>query len=178
MVKGKAAAIKIRVPQTREEASNMLADYGAKLREVERIESEMNDALAEVKKTYLAKATPIADAANDLFKGLQIWCDANRARITDDNKTKTADLGTGKVSWRVNPPKVNLRGKVEDIIARIKSLGDPYKKFLRATVELDKVEMLRDPNLATSIEGVKVSSAGETFTVEPFAAEQLAEVAS
>ena len=79
-----------------------------------------------------------------------------------DGKVKTADLGTGKVSWRFNPAKVNLRGKVEDIIARIKSAGEPYAKFLRATVEIDKVAMLRDPNLAASIDGVKIASAGET----------------
>lgn len=178
MVKGKAAAAAVRVPQSREEASSMIADYGMKLREVGRIEADMNDLLAEVKKEYLARATPLADEANDLLKGLQIWCEANRAQLTQCGKSKTVDLGTGKVSWRYNPAKVSLRGKAEDIIARIKDAGEAYLKFLRETVELDRVAMLRDPNLAKQIEGVRIASAGETFTVEPFAAEQLAEVAS
>ncbi len=178
MVKGKGrAAVAIQVPQSKEEARDMLAAYGTALRDLEHIETDLNQALADTKKAFLEKSEPIAKKADDLFYGLQTYCDANRITLTSSNTIKTVDLGTGKVSWRWNPPKVTLRGKLEDIIARVKNAGDLYQQFLRPAVEIDKVEMLRNPTLAQKIEGVKIASAGETFTVEPFADEQIAQAA-
>jgi phage host-nuclease inhibitor protein Gam len=178
MSKKKAiAAAVVRVPQNREEATAMLAEYGTVMRSIEHLETDLNQALADAKKDYIEKASPHVVKADELFRGLQSYCDANRATLTDQGRVKTVDLGTGKVSWRWNPASVKLRGKVEDILARIADAGETYAPFLRATVEIDKVAMLRNPNLAQKIEGVKIASAGETFTVEPFADEQLAESA-
>ena len=170
--KARAAAI-IPIPQSREEARDMLADYGTALRDLEHIETSLNQALADIKKDYLAKSAPVAARAAEMFKGLQTYCDANRATLTGGNVIKTVDLGTGKISWRWNPARVSIRGKVEDVIARISDGGAELASFLRTTVEIDKVAMLRNPNLARTIEGVKIGAAGETFTIEPFAAEQL-----
>lgn len=178
MVKGKAkAAAVIRVPQNIDEARDMLAEYGTVMRRLEHIETDLNQALADTKKKFLEESTPQANKADELFRGLQTFCDANRTTLTGNGATKTFDFGTGKVSWRWNPAKVNLRGKVEEIIARIKEAGAPYQHFLRATFEIDRVAMLRDPVLAGKIEGVKIASAGETFTVETFADETLPEAA-
>lgn len=178
MVKGKArAAVAIRVPQSKEELRDMIAEYGKLMRDLEHIETDCNQALADVKTEHVRKSEPLAKQADELFKGIQTYCDANRATLTLSNTIKTVDIGTGKVSWRAHPPKVTLRGRVEDIIERIKRAGEEFAPFLRATVELDKVEILRNPNLATRIEGVKVASAGETFAVEPFAEENLADAA-
>lgn len=176
MVKAKAmAAVAVRVPQSREEATAMLAEYGKVMRDIERLETDLNQALADTKHGFVEKSQPLEAEAKDLFKGLQMYCDAHRVELTGNDKSKTVDLGTGKVSWRHNPAKVSLRGKAEDIVARIKAAGVEFAGFLRETVEVDKVAMLRNPNLAKKIDGVKIASAGETFTVEPFADEQLAE---
>lgn len=178
MVKGKAAAAAvIRVPQSKEELRDMIAEYGKQLRDLEHIETDCNQALADVKALHVKTAEPAARKAEELFKGIQTYCEANRITLTGNNAVKTVDIGTGKVSWRTHPPKVTLRGKVEDIIDRIKRAGEEFAPFLRATVEIDKVEILRNPNLATRIDGIKVASGGETFAVEPFAEEQLAEAA-
>lgn len=171
------AAVAVRVPQSRDEAQSMLAEYGRATRDIDAIETRMNQALADTKEQFLNEAKPFRAKADELFKGLQLYCDANRPTLTGNDRNKTVDFGTGKVSWRVNPPRVNLRGKVEDVIARIKSGGEQFHDFLRATFEIDKVAMLRNPNLAEKIDGVKIVSAGETFTVEPFSDEQLAETA-
>ncbi|RJF70897.1 host-nuclease inhibitor Gam family protein [Rhodopseudomonas palustris] len=178
MVKGKAAAAVMRVPQNRDEARAMIADYGAKLREVERIEADMNDALAAVKQSHLAKATPIADQANDLLKGLQIWCEANRVELTQNGKSKTVDFGTGKVAWRWNPPKVRISGGDDVVVARIQDKGANYAAFLRTKLELNRDAMLANPDLARTVDGVSIGRGNESFIVEPFAAEQLADVTS
>ncbi len=175
--KSAMAVVAVRVPQSRDEAQSMLAEYGRAVRDVEAIETRMNQALADTKEEFLKEAKPFNAKADELFKGLQLYCDANRAVLTGNDRNKTVDLGTGKVSWRHNPAKVNTRGKIEDIIARIKSGGEQFQDFLRATFEIDKVAMLRNPNLAEKIEGIKIASAGETFTIEPFSDEQLAETA-
>lgn len=176
MAKAKAmAAPAIKVPQTREEATAMLAEYGSVARKIEHLETSLNQALADTKQKFVEQSQPLEAQAKELFKGLQTYCDAHRQTLTGGDKSKTVDFGTGKVSWRHNPAKVSFRGKVEEIVARIKDAGDEFKAFLRETVEVDKVAMLRNPNLAKKIDGVKIASAGETFTVEPFADEQLAE---
>ena len=175
--KGKArAATAIRVPQSRDEARDMLAEYGTALRDLEHIETELNQSLADLKKTFLDRSVPVAARAEELFKGLQTYCDANRATLTGNNAVKTVDLGTGNISWRWNPAKVSIRGKVEDVIARLKEGGEALAQFLRTTVEIDKVAMLRNPNLAKTVDGVRIGAAGATFTIEPFAAEQLESV--
>lgn len=176
MVKKKAMAARaVSVPQNREEATAMLAQYGDLLRQIEHIEVDLNQALADAKKDAVERAAPLRDEAEQLFKGLQTFCDANRVALTNNGAAKTVDFGTGKVSWRWNPAKVSLRGKVEEIISRIKAAGDQYHDFLRVTFEVDKVAMLRDPNRAMRIEGVKVAPAGETFAIETFAEEKLPE---
>lgn len=179
MVKGKArAAAVIRVPQSKEEARDMMAEYGNVLREIEHVETNLNQALADIKKQFVDTGAPLAAKADDLFKGLQTYCDANRATLTDNGAIKSVDFGTGKVSWRWNPASVKLprdADKLEALIERIIKAGEDYADFLRTTVEINKVAMLRDPNRAKKIEGVKIAPSGETFTAEPFAAEQLAE---
>src|SRR5437588_69725 len=138
-------AVAVAVPQTREAATEMLADYGEALRQIEAIETVMNGDLAKRKQQAVEEAAPFTARADALFKGLQAYCDANRAALTENGKTKTVDFGTGTVSWRWNPAKVNLRGKVEDIITRIRNAGDEFQQFLRQTVEVDRAEMLRNP---------------------------------
>ena len=172
MVKAKAAAASFVIPQNRDEARDMLAKYGEANRQVERIATNLKTELAAAKRAAVEEAVPFARAADEYFKGLQAFCEANRAALTDSGKTKTVDLGTGKASWRSNPAAVNLTGKVEDIIKRIKDAGEGYMKFLRPSVEVNRVAMLNDPNLANKIKGVKVEAAGETFSIEAFAEDE------
>lgn len=162
--KVKTAAASLPIPQSREEAAAVLARLGVLSREVGRIEADMNDAIAKLKEAAEAKAQPKRGEAGDLLAGLQVWCSANRAELTDGGKTKTADLGTGTVSWRHRPPKCSLRD-VEAIIARLKELN--LAKFLRQTVEVDKEAMLREPALARTVAGVTIASGGEDFIAEP-----------
>ena len=168
----KSVAVQARVAQSREEAVAMIAELGKVQRQIDGIELAMNSELAAIKAAAAKKAMPLADRVSELQAGIQTWCEANRAALTDGGKVKSADLGTGKVLWRTVPASVKLKG-VEDILRRIREGGDLYKDFLRTTYEVDKVGMLRNPNLARQIEGVRIDSAGEEFAIEPFADETL-----
>ena len=183
MVKAKAAAADVRIPQNRDEAAAMIAEYGAAARELMLLEAELKETLANAKKDVEDRAKPHMKKALDLFRGLQTFCEANRKALLGDSGTKTVNLGTGTVSWRHNPPKVRLTGEHDDIIARIvnaaaeatdrgdDTTSDSYLDFLRTKQEVDKEAMLKNAELARTIEGVSVGRAGEVFAVEPFGAE-------
>lgn len=183
MVKAKAAAADVRIPQNRDEAAAMIKEYDASAREVARIESAMNAALIKTKADAEAKAKPHVDRAVELFKGLQLYCEANRQQLLGNSGLKTVDFGTGAVKWRWNPPKVRITGGEEAVVDRIAAkkaeamvrndvhTEAAYGNFLRVKIEIDKEAMLKDPALARTIEGVSIGRGGETFEVEPFGAE-------
>ena len=186
MVKGKAAAADVRIPQSREEVAEMIAAYGAELRELDLIETAMKESLIKVKQETEKEAAPHIEAAKKLFIGLQIYCEANRQVLLGNTGLKTVEFATGKVAWRWKPAKVTLKGEADDIIERILDkvadalargeTGENYSNFLRLKREVDKESMLKNPELARTIEGVRVGRGGETFEIEPFGAE-LAEAA-
>ncbi|MFH0302662.1 host-nuclease inhibitor Gam family protein [Bradyrhizobium sp. 31Argb] len=184
--RSKAAAADMRIPQNRDEVAEMIAKYGEKLREIELIETGMNESLAKVKTDAEQEAAPHVDAAEKIFRGLQIYCEANRQALLGDTGLKTAKFPTGNVSWRWKPAKVTLKGEHDAIIARILEkqadalargeTGENYANFLRLKREIDKDSMLKNPDLARTIDGVRIGSGGETFEIEPFGA-QLSEAA-
>lgn len=184
MVKAKAEAANVRVPQSREEAAAMISEFGAALREIELIETTLNDTLQKAKASAEAEATPFKKTADDLFAGLKLYCEANRTTLLGNSGIKTHDFGTGKVAWRFRPSKVTISGGAEAVVEKIDGkmkaaiergeTGENYKNFLRVTVEINKEAMLANPDLARTIDGVRIGRSGEVFEVEPFGA-QLAE---
>lgn len=137
----------------------------------------MNDAIAEAKQTAVTGAADYHEAVTSLTEGLRIWCEANRDALTENGKTKTADLGTGTVSWRFQRASVRVTG-AEAVVEWLVSQGGRFRKFLRfKPPEVNKEAMLGDEDLARTIPGVTIGSDGESFVVEPFEA-QLAEVAA
>jgi phage host-nuclease inhibitor protein Gam len=183
MVKGKAAAADVRIPQNREEAAEMIAEFGAAARDVALIETAMQEQLAKVKQDSEKDAAPHVERAKQLFAGLKIYCEANRQTLLGNTGLKTVQFSTGTVAWRFKPSKVTVSGGAEEVIARIVAKaaeaterGDAaasgnYLNFLRTKHEIDKDSMLKSPDLARTIDGIKIGRGGETFEVEPFGAE-------
>ncbi|MCF1744648.1 host-nuclease inhibitor Gam family protein [Paradevosia shaoguanensis] len=168
MAKAKTKGANLPVPQNREEAVSTVTDIGALNRDLARLEADMNDQLAAIKTEFEAKALPLKEAVEAKTEGLKIWAEANRTSLTGGGKTKTVDLGTGLLRWRIRPTAVRLTG-VEDVIERLKSLG--FQRFLRTKEEVNKEAMLNEPDVARQVAGVRIGSAGEDFIVEPFETE-------
>lgn len=162
--KMKTRGANLPVPQSREEAAEAVKQIGIWQRQRARIEADLNDQIAEMKKEAEAAAAPLAECIEAATEGLKLWAEANRQRITDGGRVKFADLGTGKISWRFRPPSVRLT-KVEQVIEAIKKLGLP--QFLRVKEEPNKEAMLADPEKARLIAGVSIGTEGEDFIVEP-----------
>ena len=161
--KTKAKAI-AQVPQSRQEAVAMIGRIGTLRRSVDEAKSAGDEQLKAIGEATEAALEPIRAELAALEQGVQTWCEANRAAITNSGRVKFADMGTGKVLWRLRPPKVTVRG-AEAVIEAIKALG--RTAFLRTKEEINKDAMLADRVAASAIAGVSISSEGEDFAIEP-----------
>lgn len=163
----KAVRIKTKallVPQSRDEAAEYVAEIGRLQRERQKIQADMNDEMAVIKQKFEAKALPLGENIQQLSQGVQAWCEANRDLLTQGGKVKFAQLSSGEVKWRMRPCKVNLKG-IDTIIESCKKLG--LARFIRVKEEVDKEAMLREPDVATSVQGVSITQ-GEDFVITPF----------
>lgn len=168
MAKTKTRGANLPVPQSRDDAAAALRRIGDLNREVARIELDLNDQIAALKETAERTADPLKEEAKARTEGLKVWAEANRDQLTGGGKTKTADLGTGRISWRLRPPSVRVTG-ADRVIEAIKKLG--FAAFLRTREEVNKEALLADPDKARLIAGISIGSEGEDFIVEPFEAE-------
>lgn len=156
------------VPQDDSEAREALREIGDLNREALRLQAEMNDQIAALQQRYGELVAPINEAATAKIEGLRMFAEANRARLTGNGKVKYFQFATGKISWRLRPAKVSIRG-AETVIEALKAAG--LQRFLREKIEINKEAMLEDRTTAMAIKGVSIGSDGEDFVVEPFETE-------
>lgn len=127
--------------QTREEVAARIRQLGDQQRDLARMEADMNDQIAAITEA----CQPGIDAGKkriaDLIAQIQPWCESNRADLTDGYKVKTANLITGEIGWRIDPPSVAARG-LDDILPQLDSLG--LDAYIRTKRELAKEAILAD----------------------------------
>ena len=167
MARTKTLGANLPVPQSRDEAASTVTTIGELQRRRARLEADMNDELAAIKERFELDARPLGEAIEQKIEGLKIWAEANRTALTGGDKTKTVDLGTGLLRWRMRPPAVRI-SKVEEVLDRLRRLG--LQRFIRTKEEVDKEAMSREPDTAREVAGVSIRSAGEDFSVEPYEA--------
>lgn len=156
------------VPQTKDDAAEAVKQIGVTGRQIARMEADLNDQIADLKKLAEEAAAPLRERKDAMTEGLKLWAEANRERLTDGGRVKFADLGTGKISWRFRPPSVRLT-KIEAILDHLKKLG--LQRFIRVKEEPNKEAMLAEPEVARTVNGVSIGTEGEDFIVEPFEVE-------
>lgn len=154
--------------QTEAEAVSKIREIGDLEREKKRLEAEMNDQIAQLQETYKFKAAQLEDGIRERTASVHLWCEANRAKLTDNNRVKYADLATGVVKWRISPPSVTISGK-DDVIERLQSDPD-LKRFVREKYEINRELILQYPELFENnqFKGIKIKSGEEFFVIEPF----------
>lgn len=152
------------VPQTREDVANAIAEIGVNQRERARIQADMNDALAATREGFEAQAKPHADRIKELSDGIKLWCEVNRALLTDGDKRKTHAFDTGEVCWRLRPPSVVVRA-VDEVLKSLRALG--LTRFIRTREEVNKEAVLLEPEVARQVRGISISQA-EDFVIKPW----------
>ncbi|HAZ3904920.1 TPA: host-nuclease inhibitor protein Gam [Escherichia coli] len=161
-IKSAAAAY---VPQNRDAVIIDIKRIGDLQREASRLETEMNDAIAEITEKFAARIAPLKTDIETLSKGVQGWCEANRDELTNGGKVKTANLVTGDVSWRVRPPSVSIRG-MDAVMETLERLG--LQRFIRTKQKINKEAILNEPGAVAGVAGITVKSGIEDFSIIPF----------
>lgn len=160
----KAAARQL-APQSRDEAAAQIRRIGDLSREQLRTQAELNDAIAQLTERYQPRLDALAEEIKGLQAGVQTWCEANRADLTNGNKIKTANLITGEVQWRQRPPSCRITG-AEAVIETLERLG--LGRFVRYKKEVNKDAILNEPEAVAGVAGIGIQSGVEDFVITPF----------
>lgn len=161
--KSKSQAL-VRVPQTREDAVFAIGRIGTLRREIQRLRAEADDTVRVAGEKFEKASADLAKELAEHEQGVQAYCEARRLELTQDGKVKYHEFGTGRVNWKLRPPRVTIRA-VDAVIEACKKVG--FSQFVRTKEEINKDAMLADADKARLIAGVTISSAGEEFVIEP-----------
>lgn len=159
------SAAAVYVPQSKEDVTCDIRKIGDLSRELARVETAMNDEIGAITDRYAPQMEALKQELSVLQKGVQGWCEANRDELTDNGKTKTANLVTGEVQWRNRPPSVSIRG-ADSVLETLLRLG--LDRFIRRKEEINKEAILNEPAAVLGVAGITVKSGIEDFAIVPF----------
>ncbi|MCA3349623.1 MAG: host-nuclease inhibitor Gam family protein [Roseomonas sp.] len=171
MPKNKRAAETATPPKDRDEAERYLARIGEIQRDAALNKAVLAEAIARVTAEMEEASAKLTEENDRLFRGLQLWAEANRHALTDGGKTKTVRLGNGTIAWRLAPPSVQIKGQEAVLAYLMQKNGE---EFLRTKVEINREAMLANAEEASKIPGVTIKSAGESFVIEPVGQKEMA----
>lgn len=159
-------------PQSRDDVARMIREIGDLQRDFARVQHDLNDAIAHHTHIAAPMLSGLTARIKALQAGVQTWCEAHRAELTRNGKSKSADLITGEVQWRQRPPSVRVRG-LESVLAEIHARG-LAACYIRAKEEINKEAVLANPDDVAGIPGLAVVSGLEDFVITPHEIEQTA----
>lgn len=112
----------IKVYENWEEVDHALMEAAVALREIEKIEHEMETAIEKAKQMAAQKAQKHKDRLKEIEQGLVLFAEDNRNEFAEK---KTKELNFGNIGYRKSTKLVLPRGKakLEEIIAKIKERG-------------------------------------------------------
>ncbi|MEM9734211.1 MAG: host-nuclease inhibitor Gam family protein [Pseudomonadota bacterium] len=161
----------VEVAETPEEFHSHIKALGQWQAHLEKMEAEMNEALAPVKEAFETKSAPAKQQIEALTAAITTYAENNRAILTKDGALKTVKLPTGNISWKANPLSIVFDRDAADIVTDIMAKGTKAFKALIKTVSTpDKAAMKKDRKTAETIDGVRFVDDEETFKIEPFGA--------
>ncbi|ECC1604493.1 host-nuclease inhibitor protein Gam [Salmonella enterica subsp. salamae] len=159
------SAAAVYVPQNKEDVIGDIKKIGDLQRELEREQTIMNDAIGAITEKHAPSIEALKKDIDTLSQGIQGWCEAHRDELTQNGKTKTASLITGKVEWRNRPPSVGIRG-VETVLETLHRLN--LDRFIRIKEEVNKDAILNEPEVVKGVAGITIRSGIEDFSITPF----------
>ncbi|MEM1370599.1 MAG: host-nuclease inhibitor Gam family protein [Pseudomonadota bacterium] len=152
------------VPQDDVQCANDIARIGNLQRRIDAQKADADEQLATIAKALEDARQPVLDEIQLLQRGVAAYCEANRDRLTDGGKRKFFDFASGRISWRIKPPKVKLKN-VAAVIEELRSCG--MERFLRTKTEVNKEAILAEPTRLGDFEGVKIVRDEEEFIIDP-----------
>lgn len=183
--KSKIKAAAASAPQTRDDCAAEIRAIGDLQRGITRQQADMNDAIAAITARHQPELERLGAEVKRRAAGVQAFCEAHRAELTNDGKVKFANFLTGEVTWRQRPPSVKIT-KTEAVIKCLKALG--LGRYLRTKEEIDKDAILAAHSAAkstpvndpargqlvaeaeklASVSGIELVTGLEDFAIVPF----------
>lgn len=152
-----------RIPASLAEVDNTISQMSALRRQVDAIKAEHNERVEELRAEALAKTKALQEQEFELLESLYLFAQANRSLVTNDGQRKSMRTPAGQFGWRMSPWSVTVRS-AERALAFLKERS--LVQFIRTKEEVDKRELLKEPDLAQTIPGVSVTQR-EEFFVKP-----------
>ena len=147
----------------------MLARLGELMRSQARLEAYMADELANARRQFEPTLKQMREEAETVAAALEAWAEANKAELTDGGRVKRVELASGVIAWRKGKPRVALDDEEGVIVEALKALG--LTAFVRIKETVDKQALLKAPERAADIPGVRIEEGGEDIILEPHHAE-------
>ncbi len=154
----------IEVPQTPEAADKLVAEYGDVDRQLQLEKIALEEKIAELKEAHERECKPVREQRDGLFAAINQYCVAHRRTLTGGDKSKSVRFSTAEAKWRTLPPKVTLKGE-KAVIEYCWANG--LDRFVSQKETVNKTAMQSEIQVASTIDGVKIASAGEQFTISP-----------
>lgn len=153
--------------QSRDQAVEAIKRIGDLSREKERIAAAMNDQVAQLQKQADEQVAPLTAEIEQLEEAVKVWATAHHDALTDGGKVKFADLTTGIIRWRNNPPKCSITG-VDAVLALLEN-NPIFERFIRVKKEVNKDAVLNEPEFFAThpVAGLKIVQGKEFFVIEP-----------
>nr|VFK45797.1 MAG: Mu-like prophage host-nuclease inhibitor protein Gam [Candidatus Kentron sp. TC] len=147
------------------DARKAIAELGALRRRRVEIQDLLSEEFDRIAQSFSEELRRNQNRRDALTAGVAEWCEANRAEILEKGK-KTANLGSGKVSWRNGARSVVLTRDEAEIIRECKRGG--LLDLIAIRESIDKSAVLKNPGRIEGVEGVSIARGEETFRIEPF----------
>ncbi len=146
------------IPTNLNEANALLCNLGGLQDEINAIEKELKEKIAELKKETAKKLKPILTKRDNAVNALFAFAQPRQAYLTKDARSITLQCGT--FGWRLTPPRVELTFPEEELISALK--GKKKAKFVRVKKTLNRARLLEEK---PHIEGISYVQNDEFFVV-------------
>ncbi|HOX30883.1 MAG TPA: host-nuclease inhibitor Gam family protein [Spirochaetales bacterium] len=145
--------------QSLEDADRLLKEMCALETKIERIDSEGDKQIAEIKAKTAEQGKALRERVKELSASLKAYSDYNKSELFKDRKS--IDRSFGSFGYRKNPPSITT---AKDTVELLEKLG--MSQYVRVKREVDKEALmgLDDETLAT-VNAVR--KAKEEFFVQP-----------
>lgn len=151
---------------TDKNSANALIDkLGEQQRQLQQLEIEMNEKIAEIQRGYAPAVAEIRQEMRLNLDSLKVYCEQNRNELCGEG-VKTAVFDAGEVRWRANAPSLLgcTKEREPDVIQQLKAMG--YSDFVRTEESVIKEAIKNQPELMRKL-GLKLSNPKETMAIIP-----------
>jgi len=155
-------------PQSRTQTATEIKSLGDVLREIRRLEADMNDQIAVITKAFEPAIKAQQERAKLLQSRIQLWCEAHREELLE-GEGKSANLITGEVGWRIGNRSVRIEGGEDgefEAIEQLKGLG--LGDLVRTIEQVNRAAILAEPDRIKGLACIKLVGGRESFWIKPF----------